>query len=1406
MAKKRKSSEVNPQAGATASMAHASTLANDRAQAFNDLCRAAQLGISIDGSKSPGQGLQERESKLWSAYKFLSWKNPGQLSEEIENYLSSLALTPGYEDRTKRFELLLERLTDCAIATPKTDRFTKLAKVDLEMPTISEPTQMDEHLPEPSSPTPSSAKPTARSNLKSTFRTTKAGASRSSSLVEPVIQKSLPATTPPERTAPSIKDRNQTTLSFAALPGQPSLKPATAPVVSREKPGPGVNATTSFASTTANTSFGQGHSFWSSQGTQQSFRTDATSFSEDMPPPPPLQRRRDQDSIGASSLASSTAAEWLHIVEQVDASQNSSSTDKTVRPARPALTESADSSEYLTAPTSPLADQVLRPRRAPIDVTSDGTSDDFGSSLGTSTMAEWEDVAYRCDEATDHGMPNVDQVPSEMQADHPFRGGVAGARHPADHMLPRPRAVSSFSNVFVDLSDLQSFCQLSFDVQWEVGRVLQAGRISASALDRAWPKQNMQTLLELLADRGIPYQKPPAIVNLKPWETLTRTARLEWSTMKFGPVCKLVLLTLRRDTSCSLQRKLGADRVLYVDIPDMVKIPAIHRDRDVQRSFREWISTPKDILGRKWHLLFLQPNKKKTVGEGRHSTSAYRLIFVASSPTMSLCDIAQWCLPYSTNKKQAARKAYMRIELLLSRTISATVLQPGEIAHVPDQVATREHDDRRYEDPNLSHRFYEEYDPEMVMSDGCNRMSYWIAYQYSKKLCLKRVPATMQIRAAGAKGLWYIDEPAHGDPDIRPAGPLLNLAPSQVKVHRDTFYGCDEETLSVNVVKANPGARPSLLHIGYLPILVDRGVPLENIRTLVRDLVTRQTDGFLEALAADGSLRLRQWIASHNEFFEARRREAGIDLLAGFPKALEERIIQMLEAGFAPKQNKYLASEVKMLASSYFDLKNKNFKIELPKSTTLWGIAEPKTGQMRGKLDPTGSLRPGEVCVCFEEPFDVADVGTRVNFLDDIDILVARNPAMGPSDIQKVRAVFKPQLAKYAGNIIFSARGMRPLANKLQGGDYDGDAFWFTWEPLLTEPFKNAPAPWKPPDPDQLGITKDKYKLSDHVDDPNSEQQWCRYLSTMAAKRMDANMLGIVTLFHERLVYAGLPIGSEEVMRFVYLHDYLVDADKQGYDFSQADFDAYKASRPLPRNLPEPKYWQFTRSQDKNQQKNEIQGRLVGQAQTAASAIDTIFFDVVQPIVESALIRASVILEPAASYDPDLAEFWKETFESTPRGSEMAAELLKLKDRLRSIHGEWSSDARKYDTWVERIEALRASYDAIQPSNPHNPIMVEFLRRVGRGFTRWDELKASCFAANQFYSVSRPGLLVMSVAGAEMCHLKLQHTEDASRSMLLSHYRSLKLRRVRQVDSADDFDDGDGDGDAVIAVGDAAYY
>lgn len=111
-------------------------------------------------------------------------------------------------------------------------------------------------------------------------------------------------------------------------------------------------------------------------------------------------------------------------------------------------------------------------------------------------------------------------------------------------------------------------------------------------------------------------------------------------------------------------------------------------------------------------------------------------------------------------------------------------------------------------------------------------------------------------------------------------------------------------------------------------------------------------------------------------------------------------------------------------------------------------------------VDFCGVLEPDEVQLCFSSNFD--DRTDELSDLDDREVLVARSPAHLPSDIRKVKAVFKPALRHLRDVIIFSSKGPFPLAGMLSGGDYDGDKAWICWDPDIVGNFQNHPVPPQP--------------------------------------------------------------------------------------------------------------------------------------------------------------------------------------------------------------------------------------------------------------------------------------------------------------------------------------------------------
>jgi hypothetical protein len=87
-----------------------------------------------------------------------------------------------------------------------------------------------------------------------------------------------------------------------------------------------------------------------------------------------------------------------------------------------------------------------------------------------------------------------------------------------------------------------------------------------------------------------------------------------------------------------------------------------------------------------------------------------------------------------------------------------------------------------------------------------------------------------------------------------------------------------------------------------------------------------------------------------------------------------------------------------------------------------------------GICDPRDVLKEGE---CFVRV--TVDEDGQPRTLTGTEVLVTRNPCLHPGDLQKFKAVDKPELSHLNDCIIFPIRGKRPSADLMSGGDLDGD-------------------------------------------------------------------------------------------------------------------------------------------------------------------------------------------------------------------------------------------------------------------------------------------------------------------------------------------------------------------------------
>lgn len=241
-----------------------------------------------------------------------------------------------------------------------------------------------------------------------------------------------------------------------------------------------------------------------------------------------------------------------------------------------------------------------------------------------------------------------------------------------------------------------------------------------------------------------------------------------------------------------------------------------------------------------------------------------------------------------------------------------------------------------------------------------------------------------------------------------------------------------------------------------------------------------------------------------------------------------------MQSGFEYKTNRYLANSIKQLFSQHLEDISQRAGVDVPKSTYVIGIA-----------DPLGCLAPNEIHLSFSDP---GQFGT--SHLDGQDVLVSRHPSLRASDVQRVRAVYKPEFKDFHNVVVFPRTGSFPLAQKLQGGDYDGDQFWILWEDSIVRHFVNVD-PANEPKPAGYGITVDRTTLTDVLSQGNRSQT---FFDRGFRANLDEGFLGMITKQFENARYkAGLGWATDEgVLSLANLHDLVIDQAKNGYVYTEA--------------------------------------------------------------------------------------------------------------------------------------------------------------------------------------------------------------------------------------------------------------
>ncbi|PWY90801.1 RNA-directed RNA polymerase [Aspergillus heteromorphus CBS 117.55] len=803
---------------------------------------------------------------------------------------------------------------------------------------------------------------------------------------------------------------------------------------------------------------------------------------------------------------------------------------------------------------------------------------------------------------------------------------------------------------------------------WDIplDRILRGTTISFKALDDFWQwiAGHNQRDGKRLPEKPSRKAWDAAIGNFKTSnhsEAVVLTGELEWCAESEPGILKMKLNPLKTERTCRFHRRFGSDRFLSLTIPAPARPPPHLRLTSQPTLLREslalWLTqNVHRCLGRMWKPFFVEEvkSKRKIKSEPKFRVDFFAIDGIdfdhgvrpvppiaphgqesGNHTPMSLDALIDWHMPSEANRGQSNCKLFQRFSLGLSKTFATVVLKPRQVFPLPD-------------DPDSP-----------VMNDGCALMSRAMANQICDSLGLTgNTPSSFQGRIAGAKGLWMVDRhqshiSAGGD------NIWIQISDSQLKIkpHPHEWRGLvDDEQLTFEVVKWSKPLHPVDLNTQLLAILDHGGHVKEHIADLTRLGIQGVYRDFEEVLRSDSPVLCRSLIQKIRP-----SADDGFGLMSQKARRFEqwtandaECVIRLTEAGFSPRSfyplRKRLGRCLRDLLERYVD----ELHIEVPLSTYAFCIA-----------DPYHVLKEDEVHFGFSNNWRDGEGQFEDNLLDGIDVLVGRLPAHLPSDIQRRRAVWKPELRHFKDVIVFPSVGKVPLAHMLSGGDYDGDTPWICWDQNIVRNFYNTDLPGVEFPPEHFGLTKHSVPMRDI-------QSKDEFLQSAFTFNLTLSNLGRCTVEHEKIAYDE-SIDCKKAKELACLLSHLVDGRKGGVHLSEKAWQQYrKRISPRVRELPA-----YKNPERKHKRTN---------------IIDYLRFDVAREERHRALRQMEEAFpeaETSRSRDEDLVQPWKDARDQAKSDKQESRQLYV------ALRGMAAAIKRFYDQWSNAIGGGQASFSPL---------------------------------------------------------------------------------------------------------------
>jgi hypothetical protein len=827
---------------------------------------------------------------------------------------------------------------------------------------------------------------------------------------------------------------------------------------------------------------------------------------------------------------------------------------------------------------------------------------------------------------------------------------------------------------------------------------------------------------------------------------------ISFNSINKGPLLHTKLDPTRwENKSTRAQRQFGADRFLVLAAPSFTRnlprhILAPDQEESRRVAWEEWLGEPKYFLGRHWVIYSIEDIDHDKVKKARSAKHAggnvpVKEIFLFATGGIGITEdistftFLDWMLPFEENAGQPVCKAYSRLPLSTKHNVPSISFRPSQVRWVHDIRANCEEEDSRFEDPAFHEQRRKTWDSNEVMTDGCAMISVGAARLILKKLGIREWPSAFQGRINGTKGIWIISAPYETSDPFHEAV-WIEIRPSQLKVKPrkqdldDSL--CEENRWCFDVKGYSRPPKMSHLHKDFLPVLEDRHVPSETILSIVKDGVHPPIDELREMMNDPAKLALWRQRCYPTVGEQQTSDEPGIPQE---PSRKAQLIVE--RSGYMPSESIIAADAYERMIESYLQRIRYQHRFSCPKSTLVFGVA-----------DPHGVLKPGEVHLKLSRPIQDEVTEEQFEIFAGNDVLVGRDPTLRGSDIQKMRCVNHKDLAHLENVVVFPSRGQIPLAGKLQGGDYDGDRFWICADERLVKPFLNAPV-LEQRGIDFFGIEQEKRTLGEIVspEDFGTDEHAKVFLKIVLPIALRDKALGMVTNYCNDLSYDrrnGKGLWDPDVTTVADLHDLIIDAAKNGYLYGATEFAEFRRDNSLPTD---------SKLQKREYDVNLNAARLRGNAeyndetklltvlaktprQKSNHILDRVVFEVVNPPFLAYLRDLQEdVLRPAEQRisDPDL-EHILEQLESNAHqrlpidlDKEMQALKKPLDETLKKWNRIWKFDRQDRG---EPVTQFIDYYNNIQPADKENPFW--FMSIASAAPSPWECFKLAVFAREHY--------------------------------------------------------------------------